>query len=82
MYVCVCVYVCMCVCVCVSMYVSVCMYMYVYIDPSIPGKRPYSTFQGVNIAASMQFMSLVSAHVGQNCELCLSVHGRLPGTLW
>ena len=29
----------------------------------------------------MEFISRVSAHAGQNCELCLSAHGRLPGTL-
>ena len=29
----------------------------------------------------MEFISRVSAHVGQNHELCLSAHGRLPGTL-
>ena len=29
----------------------------------------------------MEFISRVSAHMGQNGELCLSAHGRLPGTL-
>ena len=29
----------------------------------------------------MEFISRVSAHTGQNLELCLSAHGRLPGTL-
>ena len=29
----------------------------------------------------MKFISQVSAHAGQNRELCLSAHGRLPGTL-
>ena len=29
----------------------------------------------------MEFISRVSAHAGQNRELCLSAHGRLPGTL-
>ena len=30
----------------------------------------------------MEFISRVSAHTGRNRELCLSAHGRLPGTLW
>ena len=29
----------------------------------------------------MEFISWVSAHAGRNRELCLSAHGRLPGTL-
>ena len=29
----------------------------------------------------MEFISQVSAHTGQNRKLCLSAHGRLPGTL-
>ena len=29
----------------------------------------------------MEFISRVSAHRGQNCEVCLSAHGCLPGTL-
>ena len=29
----------------------------------------------------MDFISRVSAHAGRNRELCLSAHGRLPGTL-
>ena len=29
----------------------------------------------------MQFISWVSIHVGQNRELCIIVHGHLPGTL-
>jgi hypothetical protein len=29
----------------------------------------------------MEVISWVSAHAGQNCELCLSAHRRLPGTL-
>ena len=29
----------------------------------------------------MEVISWISAHVGQNCELCLSAHRRLPGTL-
>ena len=34
------------------------------------GKRPCAEFQGVTIAASIQFISRVSAHAGQNHELC------------
>ena len=29
----------------------------------------------------MEFISRVSAHAGQDSELCLSAHGRLPRTL-
>ena len=29
----------------------------------------------------MQFISWVNAYAGQNCELCISAHGRLPGIL-
>ena len=29
----------------------------------------------------MEIMSRVSAHVGQNRDVCLSAHGHLPGTL-
>ena len=29
----------------------------------------------------MEIMSQVSAHVGPNRDVCLSTHGRLPGTL-
>ena len=29
----------------------------------------------------MEFISRVSTHAGRNRELCLSAHGRLPGTL-
>ena len=54
---------------------------------SVPGKRPCSTFQGVNVTASIKtyenyILGKVSAHVGQNRELCLSTHGCLPRTLW
>ena len=57
---------------------------------SVPGKRPPpgakrpgTSFQGVNVATygSMEVIPWVSAHVGQNCDLCLSAHGHLPGTL-
>ena len=50
----------------------------------LPGKHPCtcSSFQGVNVAASMQtygsYIYMVSAHAGQNRELCLSAHGCLP----
>ena len=53
----------------------------------LPGKRPCTAFQGVNVAASIYTNiwnfdpSQVSAHAGQNHELCLSAHGCLPGTL-
>ena len=43
-------------------------------------------FQGVNVhvAASIQTYAIyiLSAHVGQNLEVCLSAHGHLPGILW
>ena len=42
---------------------------------SVPGKRPLS---GKHPCTAFQW---ASAHVGQNRELCLSAHGRLPETL-
>ena len=42
---------------------------------SVPGKRPLS---GKHPCTAFQW---ASAHVGQNSELCLSAHGRLPETL-
>ena len=41
----------------------------------LPGKRPCTSFQWVlSIAASMDIISRVGAHAGQNRELCLSTH--------
>ena len=45
----------------------------------LPGKHPCTPFRGVNVAASIQMYAI---YMGQNRELCLSTHGRLPGTLW
>ena len=57
------------------------MYNSVYYH-SILGKRPCTAFQGINVAASIQmYESYIRANVcaGQNCKLCLTTHGRLPG---
>ena len=51
----------------------------------LPGKCPCTTFQGTTVAVlykCVEFWSQVSVHAAQTCELCLSAHGRLPGTLW
>lgn len=47
------------------------------------GKRPSTTSQAVNVAASCMCSLYpgVNAHAGQYCELCLSAHVCLPGTL-
>ena len=55
----------------------------------LPGKHPCTKFQGINVAASILASKILygyyipgkNAHVDQNCELCLSAHGCLPGTL-
>ena len=46
------------------------------------GKRPCTTFHGVNVAVSIQLnVWHFDPHAGQNRELHLSAQGRLPGTL-
>ena len=58
-----------------------------YMYSSVPGKRPLvllgkhqcTAFQGATVAASIQTYGIL---IAQNCELRLSAHGRLPGTLW
>ena len=47
---------------------------YMYLDPLL---GQCSSFY----AMSYGFLSWASAHAGQNCELWLSAHGCLPGTL-
>ena len=57
---------------------QLCMYR------SVPGKRPCTSFKGVNVAASIQtygnYVPGKRPH-GPNCDVCLSTRGRLPGTL-
>ena len=45
------------------------------------GKHPCSSFQGSSFYTNIWIMSRVSAHADQNCDVCLSAHGRLSGTL-
>ena len=46
----------------------------------LPSKRPCTSFQVVNVAASIQtygsYVPGISAHAGQNHDVCLSAHGH------
>ena len=61
--------------------VHACTYCSLLGKRSLPGERPCTSLQGINIVvSSMEVMSRVSTHVGQNHDVYLSAHG-VPGIL-
>ena len=65
--------------------------LYAALQVPYPGQVPmhsahvvHTTFQGVNVATSIQVYAIYilgNAHVGLNSELCLSTYWCLPGRL-